>query len=187
MTAITTRAGKGSPLTAAEHDSNLNNLNDAKREMIKAATASPPANPKVGWDWLDTDTGLVYTWTGFEWAELDSGAVIGITATKTVTIEAPTASENITFFYTTEALTIASVRTVVKGSSPSVTYSIKSAADRSSGSPTTHVNASVANNTTTGATATIADTVIPSGRWVWLETSALSGTVDSINFTMSFS
>lgn len=186
MTAVTTRSGKGSPLNATEHDANINNLNTAKKEMAKAGTASPPSNPQLGWEWWDEDTGIKYTWTGSQWAELDAGAIIGVAATKCVEIESPTNAESITLFYATEALAIASIRSLVKGSSPSVTYSINSAADRSSGSPTVHVNAAVANNTTTGATATIANGTIGANSWVWLTTSAKSGTVDSLNINISF-
>ena len=40
MTAITTRAGKGSPLTNSEIDGNFTNLNQDKLEIIVSTTAS---------------------------------------------------------------------------------------------------------------------------------------------------
>lgn len=31
--------------------------------------SSPPANPKVGWLWLDTDVGIVFRWSGSAWVD----------------------------------------------------------------------------------------------------------------------
>jgi len=138
MDALVTRSGKGSPLTNAEIDGNMDKLATSKVE------------------------------------------------TRSVTIENPSYDEDITLFYTTKALTVLSVRAVVKGSSPNITYSIKSASDRSAGSPTVNVNAEVVTNTTTGANATLANANIAANTWVWLTTSAKSGTVTSLNITFAF-
>lgn len=42
MTTIVTRAGKGAPLTADEHDANLNNLNSAKVETAQVIATTAP-------------------------------------------------------------------------------------------------------------------------------------------------
>jgi len=185
MVALTKRLVKGSPLTNAEGDANLDALN-GKMELVKAGTASPPSTPYVGLEWFDTDSGIKYTWTGSEWAELDAGTILGSMASKGLTIETPSPTENITFFYTPSALSITSVVMMVVGTTPSVTYSLKSASDRTSGSPTVHVSDSVANNTTSGSQATIANASIAAGSWVWLTTSATSGTVDNIHIVVGF-
>lgn len=98
---------------------------------------------------------------------------------KDITIEAPTASEDITFFYTPIAITVTEVRIVHVGTSPSVTLVLKHATDRSAAG--TDVTTSAAfTNTTTGATATLSDATIPAGSYVWIETTAQSGTVNSM-------
>ncbi|MFN6303746.1 MAG: hypothetical protein ACK42H_16310 [Planctomycetota bacterium] len=56
MSTITTRSGKGSPLTNAEVDSNFTNLNNDKVEVF----GSPSAGQAVVWDaansrWIPTD------------------------------------------------------------------------------------------------------------------------------------
>jgi hypothetical protein len=75
------------------------------------------------------------------------------------------------------------VRAVVTGSTPSITYSIKSGSSRASADET-HVNAATVTSSTTGTNATIADSTITSGRWVWLETSAKSGTVNTFSVSL---
>jgi hypothetical protein len=106
---------------------------------------------------------------------------------RSITVENPTSSENIPIFYTTVALVISSIRGVVKGTgSPSVTYSVKSASDLTSGSPAVHANAITVTNTTTGANATLSEVNIAANSWVWLETSATGGTVTGLNVTLAF-
>lgn len=105
---------------------------------------------------------------------------------RSITIENPSSSENITFFYTTQELTLTSVRAVVKGSTPSVTYSVKSASDRLDANPTLNVNGVTVTNTTTGANATLNAASIEANSWVWITTSATGGTVESLNITLAF-
>ncbi len=97
----------------------------------------------------------------------------------------PTSSENVTLFYTTVALTLTKVKAVVLGSSPSITYSVVSGSSRASVSET-HVNSATITNTTTGADATLADATITAGSWVWVTTTAVSGTVDSFSISLEF-
>jgi hypothetical protein len=107
--------------------------------------------------------------------------------TKAVTIESPTTSENIGLFYTDVAITITKLADVLRGTSPSVTYQINHATDRSSGSPNTLFSSSRVSTSTTGATTTsFNDATIPAGSWVWLTTSANSGTVAEINITLTY-
>jgi hypothetical protein len=119
---------------------------------------------------------------------LGSGDVITKQAqSKAVTIESPTTSENIGLFYTDVAITITKLADVLRGTSPSVTYQINHATDRSSGSPNTLFSSSRVSTSTTGATTTsFNDATIPAGSWVWLTTSANSGTVAEINITLTY-
>lgn len=97
---------------------------------------------------------------------------------KTIIVQYPTASENTTFFFTTSALTIANIRTVVQGTLPSVTYSIVSGANRSTVT-TTHVSGATTTSTTTGDSPTIANASIAANTFVWLTSSAANtGTVE---------
>jgi hypothetical protein len=108
----------------------------------------------------------------------------GLGAPKAVTIYTPSSSENLTMFFARNALTILEIRSVVTGTTPSVTYSLVSGADRSV-TTTTHVSANVVTSTTTGSTVTLTNTTIAANTWVWLTTSATSGTVNSFNVTIS--
>jgi hypothetical protein len=110
------------------------------------------------------------------------GNVIG---PKALTIFGPSGSENVTMFYTSVAITLSNVRAVVNGTSPSVTYSVKYGSNRSSAAGTL-VNAAVVTNTTTGVNATLTATAIPAGSWIWIETSATSGTVNYLSISMEF-
>lgn len=111
--------------------------------------------------------------------------MIGPMGPKAVTIIAPSASESVTLFYTSDALLLMNVRAVVTGSSPSVTYSILSGSSRAT-TTDTHVNAATITSTTSGTDATIADSSISAGSWVWLITSATSGTVSTFSVTLEF-
>lgn len=107
--------------------------------------------------------------------------------TKGITITSPTASENLTIFYTTEEITVVNVADCTLGSTPSVTYNIKFAATRN-GSATNVFSsdrtiASAAGSTTT----TFANATIPANRWVWIETSAVFGVINDFSVVTTFS
>ena len=78
------------------------------------------------------------------------------------------------------------VRAVLVGSSsPSVTYTVKFASDRSAAGTT--IASATVTNTSTGATATISNSTVTSGSYVWIETSAVSGTVNELHINLSLS
>lgn len=104
---------------------------------------------------------------------------------KSITIENPTSSEDATFFYTESGFTISSMRAVLNGSSPSVTWTIRYASDRSAAGTEVVTSGTTTTNTTTGQSITSLDNEsVPAGSWVWLETTATSGTVDMISITL---
>lgn len=82
MADITTRAGKGSPLTNAEVDDNFTNLNDKKVEQT-AATGSAKiptgtevqrdATPEAGLFRFNTDTQSFEGYDGAEWGAVGGG------------------------------------------------------------------------------------------------------------------
>lgn len=104
---------------------------------------------------------------------------------KSLTIYQPGTTENVTMFYVSDALTLLSVRAVVDGTLPSVTYSLKSGSDRSSAT-TINVNSETVTNTTTGSVATLANATVAAGSWLWVEISATSGTVTFFSLNLEF-
>ena len=104
---------------------------------------------------------------------------------KDITIEAPTASEDVTFFYTPLAITVTEVRVVGVGTTPSLTLVLKHATDRSAAG--TDVTTSAAfTSTTTGTAAALSDATIPAASYVWLESTATSGTVTSFSIHLRY-
>ena len=94
---------------------------------------------------------------------------------RTLTLEAPTATENITIFRTDVAITIQEVIAVSTGTSPSTTYQIKHSTDRSAvGNNLT--TSGTTTSTTTGDIATLSVVSVPADSWVWLITTAATGT-----------
>lgn len=106
---------------------------------------------------------------------------------KAITIESPTASEDITLFFTDDAITITQLNAVSVGTTPSVTYTIRHGSDRSAAGNEVVTSGSTTTSTTTGDEVTsFNDATIPAGSWVWLETTATSGTVTNTNITIEY-
>lgn len=107
---------------------------------------------------------------------------------KGATIQLPTASENVTLFYTDHAITITRISDAVLGTTPSVTYNIRFAAARNEGSPTDVFSSNRTANTEAGTTTTTitGDATIPANQWVWLITSAASGTINDFNVSIQY-
>ena len=95
--------------------------------------------------------------------------------TKTLTLEAPTASDDITIFKTDRAITVQEVIAVNVGTSPSTTYQLKYNAARNNAGTALTTSASTT-SVVGGNVATLSNASIPADNWVWLETSAASGT-----------
>lgn len=93
--------------------------------------------------------------------------------TKNMTFESITASENFGLIETPVAITITSVKVVLMGSSPSVTYNLQQGTDRTSGTNVFTAGQTVT-STTTGTTASSGfnDATVPAGSFIWLTTSA---------------
>lgn len=108
---------------------------------------------------------------------------------KSITVEDPTASEDITMFFTNKAITITEMRAVLLGSStPSVTWTIRHhATDRSNAGNEVVTSGTTTTSTTGGSDVTsFNDATIPADSFVWLETTAQSGTVDEIGITIFY-
>lgn len=105
----------------------------------------------------------------------DPGTGAPVSLSKTFTLQEPTASDDITVFRTDVAITVQEVISVSTGSFPSTTFQLKYNTDRSA-TGNNLTNSTVSGNTTTGNTATLSSSSIPANSWVWLETTAASGT-----------
>jgi hypothetical protein len=108
---------------------------------------------------------------------------------KHITVENPGASEDLTVFFTEKAITISEIRAVLRGSaSPSVTWTIRHSTDRSAVGNEVVTGGTTTTSTTTGDDVTsFNDATIPADSFVWLETTAQSGTVDELHVTIVFS
>lgn len=106
---------------------------------------------------------------------------------KGTTILAPTATDNVTLYYTKRPITITELDSVITGAD-NVTWFIRHAATRNSATPDNVVTGGTV--TTSASSGTIVtsfdDATIPAGRWVWLQITALGGTPTSIHVTMYF-
>lgn len=105
---------------------------------------------------------------------------------KSITIESPTSSEDLSMFYTDDAITVTKIVFVITGST-SVTTTIRHSTDRSATGNEVVTGGTTANSTTTGNVVTsFNDATIPADSFVWLETTALSGTPTSLNVTIFY-
>jgi hypothetical protein len=113
--------------------------------------------------------------------------VTGVAAPKALTILEPSSSENVVLFFTTVGLTFTQIRSTVKGSSPSVTFSIRYGSDTSAGGTEVVTGGITVTNTTTGlSTTSFNNATVPSNNFVWLTTSATSGTVNQLAVSLIF-
>ena len=120
----------------------------------------------------------------------DAGNDVQLTPRKfsySITVEDPTSSEDITIAFTNRAITITEMRAVLIGSStPSVTWTIKHhATDRNNAGNAVVTASTTTTSVTTGDDVTaFNDATIPADSYIWLETSAKSGTVTEIHITI---
>jgi hypothetical protein len=117
----------------------------------------------------------------------------GVTLTKNITVLAPTNAENDTIFFTPVGITITGVHVVARGSAtPSLTFQIKRGLARSlsDADVTTSYVLSVANclnalGSGCDPTVNLPNTV-PANSWVWLVTTAQSGTVNEFAASIKY-
>jgi hypothetical protein len=127
--------------------------------------------------------------TGTEWRIIGPApSVVKIVPmTKAVTVESPTASEDITLFYTDEAITITQMNAVIAGTgTPSVTWTVRHNSDRTATGAEVVTSGTATTSQTTGSEVTsFNDATIPADSWVWLETTAMT-TATMLNVTIKY-
>lgn len=106
---------------------------------------------------------------------------------KAITIEDPTSAEDISLWYNDDVVIFKQIADVVQGTTPSVTWNIEYASTRNGVSRTTVFSSDRVTTSESGATTTTfnADT-IPADQWIFLTTSAQSGTVDELSVTIRY-
>lgn len=107
---------------------------------------------------------------------------------KSITIEAPTNAEDISFFFTNKAITITEMRAVLTGSAtPSVTWTVRHGTSRDAAGAEVVTSGTVTTSVTTGSdVVTFNDATIVADSFVWIETTAQSGTVLSLAITIYY-
>lgn len=106
---------------------------------------------------------------------------------RAVSITYPSAAENVTLLWAESAMTIDRIVAHVDGATPSVTFSLKHAADRSAAGTDVVTGGSTVTSLTTGNSITTFNNAgIAAGSWLWLTTSAVSGTVSQFHATVYF-
>lgn len=120
--------------------------------------------------------------------DFSSATVKGITDRASITIESPTDAEDISMLFADEAITITKmVCTLVGSDTPSVTWTVRHNSDRSAAGTEVVTGGTTTTNTTTGdAVTSFDDATIAADSNVWLETTAQSGTVDSMVVTIFY-
>lgn len=115
-------------------------------------------------------------------------AVLSPINTKAFSIESPTDAEDRSLFYTDVAITVSQMVAVLVGSStPSVTWTIRHATDRSGAGNEVVTSGTTTTSTTSGSVVTsFNDATIPADSFIWFETSAQSGTVDELSISIDF-
>jgi hypothetical protein len=105
-------------------------------------------------------------------------------AARGISIINPSSSENVTIWGSNNNYIINNMVVVVRGTSPSVTWTVKKSSDRSTaGTPV--ITAGTTTTSTTGTVITTMDSPsIVDGDFVWLEISATSGTVQEFHLTI---
>lgn len=101
---------------------------------------------------------------------------------KSIFISSPGATENIDLFYANVGITVTKIVCILVGSSsPSVTWTVRFDTDRSATGTEVVTGGTTTTSTTTGSIVTSFNNAsISSTRFVWVKTTAQSGTVTSM-------
>ncbi len=102
-------------------------------------------------------------------------------------LEAPTSSEAVDMWQTPVDITVTSLKAILRGSSPSVTYNIKFGSNITSAT-SVFTSDITCTSVTTGCSNSSGfnDATIPAGSFIWIVTTAASGTISSIGFTLNY-
>lgn len=138
-------------------------------------------SPSEGWFASLKDTDTIARFSGSVWEPIYDDVAF-------TSVASPGSSEDVTLFFTEHAITIEEMNAVLRGSStPSVTWTIRHDSDRSATGNEVVTSGTTTTSTTNGSSVTsFNDATIPAGSWVWLETTAQSGTVDELGLSIRY-
>ena len=102
---------------------------------------------------------------------------------RSLTIRGPLTGDNFTLFKPNVETTISSATAIVSGGS--VTYELRDNSDRQA-TGTLATASQAITNTTAGQAATVQNQPIPAGSWVWVEITAVTGTVEEFSVNLIF-
>jgi hypothetical protein len=102
---------------------------------------------------------------------------------KAITIGNPQVGDSITIFYTQVPTTVSNVRALVLGVNPSVTFDLRYDADRGTAGNSMIVPETVTNSTF-GEPIAVVNQPLAAGQYVWIEITAVSGTVNELNVSL---
>jgi len=142
----------------------------------------------TNWNVLAHGTAGQYLKTGGHAANPSWDSPVKSTLTKAITVESPTATEDISIFFTDIAITINKIVAVLVGSAtPSVTWTIRHGTDRSATGAEVVTSGTTTTSVSTGSVITsFNDATIIANSYIWLETTAQSGTVGQIAITIEY-
>lgn len=105
-----------------------------------------------------------------------------------LTLSYPVAGDKLPLLHAASALTIAEVRALVAGSTPSVSLSIRYGPDFSAAGTSIRLAAMTATSTSSGDSwSSFENAVVPAGSWLWIVVEAVSGTALSLHASLRFS
>lgn len=152
--------------------------------LLESGSGTPDHTSPKGSIYVDIDAPTIYKNVdgATDWELI-------LQQSKAITIEEPTASEDITMFFTDKAITISEMEAVLANGSatPSVTWTIRHSTNRNLTGSEVVTGGTVTTSITTGSIVTVFnDATIPANSWVWLETTAQSGTVPELHITIQY-
>ena len=125
----------------------------------------------------------------------ESGNTITLNATtqgsavysKTITVMEPLATDDISFFFTNDAITITEIRSIVRGTTPTAGWILRHGLDRSAvGSRVNNTIVNTSNQATGTDTVAFDDATIIDDSFVWLEITQITNTVDELSVTVFY-
>jgi len=142
----------------------------------EATLAAAPGTCLIGDTYVNTSGVTFGCVAANTWADVT-------TKQKTITVANPTASENDSMGFFTNAATITRIHATIQGST-SATMKVRYGTDRSGAGATDACAATAISSMTTGTDVTITNSAIPAVGYLWLVTSALSGTPTELTVTV---
>ena len=158
-----------------------------------------PLDPDSAQLWWDTEVGELRIYyvdsDTSQWVDASSKlgpqgiqGIQGAPSPKTITIINPTASEDITLMRTDQILTISQFDTLLQVSGAStLDYTVRYGTDRTGAGTEVVTGGSTTSSSTTGDEVTsFTQATIPTGNWIWIETTNITGSVQEFNLTIHF-